>query len=467
MTDRYQQLVQTPIGRRLVKQLGLPNPIPLQRYEPGMPVVSGPVLVGGAPGGRLTSTVMRVLAEIGARAHTADRWELRQSAASAGLDAKIWNPEAGGDYRFAALIFDATAIDTPGELAEVHTFFHPSIRRVRPSGRIIVLGVAPEECETVRQASAQRALEGFTRSAGKEVGRGSTTQLVYVSRGAESRVESTLRFLLSAKSAYVSGQAIRIGPSEPGPQVDWNAPLGGTVAMVTGASRGIGEATARTLARDGAHVVGVDVPAAADDLHAVTGDIGGSARTLDITDADAPAQLAEHMSQQHGGVDIVVHNAGINRDKTLGKMAEDQWRSVLDVNLIAPERITAELLDQKLIRENGRVVCVSSLGGIAGNVGQTNYATSKAGLIGLVQATAPVAAQQRVTVNAVAPGFIETAMTATMPVVPREFGRRLNSMSQGGAPRDAAETIAWFANPASAGVHGNVVRVCGQSLLGA
>ena len=107
------------------------------------------------------------------------------------------------------------------------------------------------------------------------------------------------------------------------------------------------------------------------------------------------------------------------------------------------------------------------MSGIAGNRGQANYATSKAGLIGLVDALAPRLAERQTTINAVAPGFIETQMTSAMPTATREAGRRMNSLAQGGLPVDVAETIAWFASPASAGVTGNIVRVCGQSLLGA
>jgi 3-oxoacyl-[acyl-carrier protein] reductase len=169
----------------------------------------------------------------------------------------------------------------------------------------------------------------------------------------------------------------------------------------------------------------------------------------------------------HEGLDVVVHNAGITRDKRLANMSEDRWTSVIDVNLGAPERITSELLDRRLIRPNGRVIGVASIAGIAGNNGQTNYATSKAGVIGLVDALAPIAATQGITVNAVAPGFIETQMTAKVPVVLREAGRRMNSLSQGGLPVDVAEAVAWYADPRSYGVTGNVVRVCGQSLLGA
>jgi 3-oxoacyl-[acyl-carrier protein] reductase len=107
------------------------------------------------------------------------------------------------------------------------------------------------------------------------------------------------------------------------------------------------------------------------------------------------------------------------------------------------------------------------MSGVAGNSGQTNYATSKAGVIGMVEAMASELAERGVTINAVAPGFIETQMTAAMPIAPREAGRRLSSLSQGGLPVDVAETIAWFASPASTALNGNTVRVCGQNLLGA
>ena len=148
-------------------------------------------------------------------------------------------------------------------------------------------------------------------------------------------------------------------------------------------------------------------------------------------------------------------------------MDEERWSLLMEINLSSEERIDDALLERDLLRANGRIVCVSSMSGIAGNAGQTNYSTSKAGVIGMVQSMAPVLAERRATINAVAPGFIETQMTAAMPIAPREAGRRMNSLSQGGLPVDVAETIAWFASPASTGLNGNVVRVCGQSLIGA
>jgi 3-oxoacyl-[acyl-carrier protein] reductase len=448
MSDRYQQLVNTPLGRIVTKQIGLPSPVPLERYEPGQPVVSGPVLLGAARDGRLSSAISSVLSAIGA--------DVRTDGALA------------EDELFKALVFDASGIDSSASLREAWAFFHPTIRRVRESGRVIVLATPPEDCGKPAAAIAQRALEGFVRSIGKEIRKGATAQLVYISPGAEGHIESTLRFFLSPKSAFVSGQVVRVGISKVAADgLDWGRPLTSKVALVTGASRGIGASIAEVLARDGAHVVGVDVPAQADQLDRVTRRLGGSSLTVDITDDGAPGAITGHLLDAHGGVDVIVHNAGVTRDKTLGRMTEELWNMVIDINLIAPQRIDKDLFGRQAVRENGRVVCVSSISGIAGNAGQTNCSTSKAGVVGIVEAWAPALAKQGVTVNAVAPGFIETAMTAAMPIAAREAGRRMNSLAQGGLPVDVAETIAWFASPGSSGVSGNIVRVCGQSLIGA
>jgi 3-oxoacyl-[acyl-carrier protein] reductase len=449
MADKYTQIVNTPIGKILTKQVGLPAPVPLKRYSPGQPVSQGRVLLGGAPGGRLHEPLASLLADAHAEVSTA--------------------PAAGG-ARHHALIFDATGIGDTHGLHELYEFLHPTIRSLAACGRVVVLGTPPATASTPAQAIAQRALEGFMRSLGKELKRGATAQLVYVAPGGERQLASTLRFLLSPRSAYVSGQVVRVGAAEQPPELDWEQPLAGKVALVTGASRGIGAAIAATLARDGAHVLGLDIPALGEDLDAVTRALGGSALSLDITAADAPQEIATHLRSNHDGVDVVVHNAGITRDKTLGRMSEEQWDSVIDVNLQAAQRITDALTADAsgaVLRADGRVVCVSSISGIAGNAGQSNYATSKAGVIGFVDAYAPLLAARAATINAVAPGFIETQMTAKMPFALREAGRRMNSLSQGGLPVDVAETIAWLASPASGGVNGNVIRVCGQSLLGA
>ena len=468
MTDLYTRIVNFPLGKIVANNVGLPVPTPLERYAPGAPVLDGKALVGAAPGGRLGAPTVTALASAGVDTATEMLDELRGSAASANLDATVWNSDAPSGDRFKALVFDASGITDSSELSELHRFFHPAIRTMGSNGRIVVLGSPPEHCPNARTATAQRALEGFTRSLGKEARGGGTVQLVYVAPGGESQLDATLRFLLSPKSAYVSGQVVRVGKGVKTPaKFDWDLPLDGRVALVTGASRGIGASIAAVLARDGAHVVGLDIPPLADDLRAVMSELGGSALEADVTDPEAPRTIVDHLVTTHGGVDVVVHNAGVTRDKTIAGMSEKLWDQVLDINLSSQERIDDALLEAKALNKGGRVVSVSSMSGIAGNNGQTNYATSKAGVIGMVDSMAPVFAKAGATINAVAPGFIETQMTQAMPVPVREAGRRMSSLSQGGLPVDVAEAIAWFASPASSGLNGNTVRVCGQNLLGA
>ncbi|MEX2196093.1 MAG: 3-oxoacyl-ACP reductase [Thermoleophilaceae bacterium] len=426
MSDLFTRIANAPVGSQVVSRLGLPRPVELDRGAS----LRAPVLLGGD--GRLAEPLAQVLRDAGAE------------LAGAGADG------------CGALVFDASGIEDSTGLRGLYDFFHPVIRSLRPCGRVIVLGAPPER---PRQATAQRALEGFVRSLGKEVGKGSTANLVYAAEGAP--LESTLRFFLSGRSAYVSGQVVRVESAEPGGSLD------GKVAVVTGAARGIGEAIAETLARDGAHVVCADVPAQGEALAEVANRVGGAALALDVTAADAPERLATYLRERHGGVDAVVHNAGITRDRTLGRMTPEEWDVLLDVNLSSQERIDDALLGGDVLRSGGSIVGVSSMSGIAGNRGQSNYATSKAGVIGRAESMAPVLRERGGTINAVAPGFIETAMTAQMPLATREAGRRMSSLAQGGLPVDVAETIAWLAAPASRGVNGNAIRVCGQNLLGA
>ncbi|EPX1895052.1 3-oxoacyl-ACP reductase [Acinetobacter baumannii] len=463
MTDQYQAFTQSPIGKFVVKNLGLPSPVVLERFESAQPVVKGAVLVGAAPSSVLSGAIAQVLSNIHADSYVGNNVALQQEAAKVGLNLRPFN--AGDkESKFKAVVFDASGIQNSEQLNELYKFFNPIARQVATSGRVIVIGTTPETAKTVKQAIAQRALEGFIKSVGKEFKKGITAQVVYVDEGAAANLESTLRFLLSPRSAYVSGQVIRVSKADV-VDVDWAKPLAGKTALVTGASRGIGEAIAHVLARDGAHVICLDVPQQQADLDRVAADIGGSTLAIDITAADAGEKIKAAAAKQ-GGLDIIVHNAGITRDKTLANMKPELWDLVININLSAAERVNDYLLENDGLNANGRIVCVSSISGIAGNLGQTNYAASKAGVIGLVKFTAPIQ-KNGITINAVAPGFIETQMTAAIPFAIREAGRRMNSMQQGGLPVDVAETIAWFASTASTGVNGNVVRVCGQSLLGA
>lgn len=463
MTDQYQAFSKSPIGKFVIKNLGLPSPLELDRFQSATPVIQGAVLFGAAPNSVLTGDIAQVLSNIHANTYAGNNSALQQAAAKVGLSVSAFN-DGDKESKFKAVVFDASGIQNSEQLNELHAFFNPIARQIQSSGRVIVVGLTPEQAPTIKQAIAQRALEGFVKSVGKEFKKGIAAQLVYVDKDAGQNIESTLRFVLSPRSAYVSGQVIRVAKANV-VDVDWAKPLAGKTAVVTGASRGIGEAIAHVLSRDGANVICLDVPQQQADLDRVASAIGGSTLAIDITAADAGEKIKAAAAQK-GGVDIIIHNAGITRDKTLANMKPELWDLVININLSAIERVNDYLLEHAGINENGRIVCVSSISGIAGNLGQTNYAASKAGVIGVVKFTAPLL-QKGITINAVAPGFIETQMTAAIPFAIREAGRRMNSMSQGGQPVDVAETIALFASTASTGLNGNVVRVCGQSLLGA
>ncbi|MET9351702.1 3-oxoacyl-ACP reductase [Streptomyces sp. NPDC006617] len=430
MADRYLSFTGTAPGRFLTRRLGLPQPAALRR--------------DALDGGLLHLTAGK------------PELDLAPVLARTGL-------ARDEDGRPAAVVLDATGVRDVDALAEVHAALHPAVRSVAASGRVVVLG-APLDPADHHQAAVQQALEGFTRSLGKEIGRGRTVNLVRLTDAAPA--ESTLRFLLSPASAYVSGQVIEVGTAgESAAPNDWALPLAGRTALVTGAARGIGAAVAETLAGQGAQVVVLDVPQAEEAARRAAERLGGTALALDVTAADAGERIAAALP---GGLDVLIHNAGITRDRRLVNMPADRWSSVLDVNLASVLRTTDALLAAGAVNRGGRIVATASIAGLAGNAGQTNYGASKAGIVGLVRSLAPRALDDHgVTVNAVAPGFIETKMTAAVPLFIREAGRRMNSLAQGGLPVDVAETTAWLAHPASGAVNGQVVRVCGQSLLGA
>jgi 3-oxoacyl-[acyl-carrier protein] reductase len=187
MSDRYQTFTSSPVGKLLVKNLGLPDPPKLERYTEGDPLVTGTVAVGGR--GRMAESLPGLLDTLGAAS-------------------SVVPGQPGDGERFKGLVFDATGLTDSAQLGALPEFFSPKLRSLEPNPRVVVLGTPPEQVKGSERV-AQRALEGFTRSLGKEIGRGGTVQLVYVADGAEGAVTSTLAFLLSPKSAYV-------GPGRPG-----------------------------------------------------------------------------------------------------------------------------------------------------------------------------------------------------------------------------------------------------------
>ena len=451
MSDLLMRLNRNPLTGAIARAIGLPNPVPLAR-EAG-PYVERPfdgkrVLLCRAPGGYAGDAMAAAFARAG----------------SATLDAP---PADAGALDIVAM--DATGCVTPRDYRALYDGLHPVVRRLVRNGRGLVLAADPGAAATPVAAAVARGVEGFVRSLAKEVGaKGITVNLGYVGRDALDRLDGPLRFFCGARTTYVTGQAFHLAGSVAAPAgMPSTQVLSGKVALVTGAARGIGLAVVERLAQEGATVVALDVPGAADDLHKACDRYAAVPFLADIAAPDTAERLAGFLLERFGGVDVVVHNAGITRDRTLANMQEHFWDLVVQVNLAAVMAIDQRFLERGVLRDQGRIVCLSSVSGVAGNFGQTNYAASKAALIGYVAAQAPLLAPRGICINAVAPGFIDTPMTAAMPVMVREIGRRLNSVKQSGQPRDVAELIAFLATPGASGISGATLRVCGQGLIGA
>jgi 3-oxoacyl-[acyl-carrier protein] reductase len=442
MRDRYLGVVNSRLGSAVASRVGLPRPVPLRRHEPGAPLLPGRVLPGSATGA-VSAGLTELLAAAGA------------DVATTGTEDEAWG----------ALVLDATGVSTPEQLGGVRTFLAGRLRGLMPCGRVLVLAEPPDGTDVTVDASRQ-AIEGIVRSLAKELQRGATANLLLVED--DDSLESALRFFLSGKSAYVDGQPLLLGAGLAPAPADWERPLAGKTALVTGAARGIGAAIASVLARDGARVIVADLPHAAETLAEVGNRVGGRTLHLDVASPDAPERLLDYLAAHTDGLDVLIHNAGITRDRLLANMKPEPWDTVIAVNLTSQLRINAALLGSDQLRDQARVVCLSSTTGLSGNRGQTNYAATKAGVVGLVRSAAPAfAAHGHSTINAIAPGFIDTEMTARMPLATREVARRLSSLQQAGLPIDVAEAVAWLSSPGAGGVTGQVLRVCGQNLVGA
>lgn len=446
MTDTYTQLVSRGLGKDIARRLGLPQPVPLRRHQPGRPLIEGPVLVQGPGRG-------------------AD--ELASTLLSWNLDVRR---HAVPKEKLGAIILVLDELTGPEDLEKPVLTAATSLRDLAPNARVVTVSRSSSDTEDPAAAAARQGVDGLLRSLAKELRAGATGNGILLADGAGTTSPGTLgalQFFLSGRSAFVDGQFLTVRSGAGTLPADPEKPLAGKVAVVTGAARGIGAAIARTLYRDGATLVVVDIPAAGDHLAKVANEVHGTALQLDISREDAGHRIIDHAVQRHGRLDIVVHNAGITRDKLLANMDPSRWNSVIGVNIAAQLRINEALLASDHFRNSPRIVSVASTSGIAGNRGQTNYAASKAGVMGMVRATAPLIAAHGGSINAVAPGFIETEMTARIPFATREIARRLNSLQQGGQPADVAEAIAFLASDAAGGISGEVLRVCGQNLVGA
>ncbi|SDL48816.1 3-oxoacyl-ACP reductase [Tessaracoccus oleiagri] len=459
-----ESMYNSPVGKTLARKAGLTDPPKLRR---GRVMPTGPVLLGELPGSDGVARVTLGLLGITPGEPIVDVAENRTKD-DKGRD--VPRPYAA---KPGAIVVDATGLRKLTDLEGIRQVLRPVMRGLEGSGRVIILAKDASAVEGLEARAVAQAIDGINRTVGKELRGGATSNLVFLREGVSAEdLASTLSFLLEGRSAFVSGQTWRVGKAKVAHELS-DKPFEGRIVVVTGAARGIGAAIARTFARDGAKVVAVDVPQSGDSLAKVANEVGGSALQLDITVADAGERIAAHVAHTHGNdarIWALVNNAGITRDKMLANLDEAKWAQVIEVNLAAEMRINDYLLSHDVpggFGEEARIVGIASTSGWAGNKGQANYAASKAGVMGYTWELSRQLADRPITANAVAPGFIETALTTAIPFVQREIFRRSNSLNQGGDPVDVAETLAYLCGPASGGVDGQVIRVCGQNLVGA
>ncbi|HJG91634.1 MAG TPA: 3-oxoacyl-ACP reductase [Brachybacterium massiliense] len=445
MTDAYTRFIRSAPGGALAKQLGLPRPAKLLRRQDRPEPVLGPVVVVGDGAG--ADGIAHLLLERGVDVRRRFE-ELR---------------------KVGSVIIVADEISAPAELGPLVLPLAGAMRSLVPGARVVTVS-RPARGEDPARDAARGGVEGFVRSLAHEMRGGATANGILVEDGVgldAPGVLGALRFFLSARSAYVTGQMLTVGSGAGSSTENESLPLAGRTALVTGAARGIGAAIARTLAADGAQLVVLDIPGAGTELARLANELRAVPIQLDVTSAGAGRRLVDALRERGLALDVIVLNAGITRDKLLANMTADRWDAVLAVNISSQITLTEALIEAgDVLGEQPRVVSLASTSGIAGNRGQTNYAASKAGVISFVEALAAQLESRGGTANAVAPGFIETEMTARMPALTREVARRLSSLQQGGLPVDVAEAISFLSTPEAGGIRGETLRVCGQNMVG-
>ena len=445
MADAYTRFVRSTPGAMIAKRTGLPRPARLLRREDRPEPVLGPVVVLGDSAG-------------------AD--QVAQLLLSWGADVRRRFEEL---RRVGSVVVVLDEVDAPDQLGPVLLPLAGAMRTLAPGARVVTVS-RPATGQDPGRDAARGGIEGFTRSLAHEMRSGGTANGILAADGVAldaPGVIGALRFLLSARSAFVTGQFLEVTTAAGTLTEDTAQPLAGRTALVTGAARGIGAAIARTLAADGAHLVVLDVPAAGTELSRLANELRAVPIQLDVTSDGAGERLVQFLREHSLTLDVLVLNAGITRDKLFANMTPDRWDPVIGVNITSQITLTNALIDAgDVLGKQPRVVSLASTSGIAGNRGQTNYATSKAGVMAFVDALSSRLAEQGGTANAVAPGFIETEMTARMPAINREVARRVNSLQQGGLPVDVAEAIGFLSSAEAGGIQGQTLRVCGQNIVG-
>ena len=362
-----------------------------------------------------------------------------------------------------AVVVDGRDVKDEAGLKRVYTELQAGVKGIKANGKVLMYSIQPELLDDVAHSTYQRALEGISRSLAKEVGgRGTTVNLLKTPSNVDLKNYSTIQdFFTSGRSAFISGQALSLNEATKS-----GRELSEKICVVTGGAGGIGSATVKRLAAEGATVIIADMPQMEERASSLLNEKVSFMRA-DLTDESARKTLLESIKEKHGRIDVLVNNAGITRDKTLKNMPEHYWDNLIAINLTAVINLTEDALAMGLIPEGGRIISTSSISGIAGNFGQTNYTATKAALIGYSASKSKELKAKGITINAIAPGYIETGMVKTMPLMTRIFAERLTSLAQAGKPEDIAEAMAFLAHPGAESINGQVLRVCGGSFLGA
>ncbi len=466
MQDALVEIGRHSLTRHLLKRIGIRPPLPLLRsYKPWTDSLLGGKRILVHKGGPYAEQLIA-----GFQAQKAIVDHVVRIEAQVG-DVAVGSRLPAVAAAYQATLFDGTEFREIRRLRELYEFFHTALHHFGSHHRIVIILQAADPSGLPEQNAVISAIEGFARSLAKECGpRGVTVNCIRITSGDDTmeRLAPIVNFLLSDHSAFITGQIIdctTLAAARPIPELAGS--LAGKRVLVTGAAQGIGYSISRRLGEEGAHVLCLDRPENRQALQELAQAIDGEAMEVDLAQPDAIQLIADRLQSSPAPLDILIHNAGITRDRTLYTMEDRHWDSVMNINLQAVINLTQECLHRGQIADGGRIICMSSISGLSGNFGQTNYSASKAGLIGYVKALSRHLAREGITANAVAPGFIETSMTARVPFLVKQFARRFSSLGQGGLPDDVADLICFLSSPCSQGISGSVVRVCGGNFIGA
>lgn len=469
--DFLVEMGKTKWVRSAFEKLDLPLSLPSEIEREAGPETASPlegrwVIMGGAHE-QPAKEAARACAEAGAGFVVPGSVDYPACLSDMGVTAAAEKRRDLAAERVDVCIFDATGLEEIMQIDELFSFLKRWTPRINRSGRVLILAPAPGDPASPGRHALLGALGGLVRAFSKEVGpEGITVHLVLVPPVTGGYLAPLVRFIASRRSAFITGQTWRISEIEgAGRCFEYVRSLEKKVALVTGAARGIGAAITRSLAQEGAEVVLVDVPERSRELADTASRTAGMPLVVDITWPRAPSFIAGKVKKKHGKLDILVHNAGVYLDRRVTDMSPDDWYRVYNINLASVVRLTQAL--DCMVESGGRILGVGSIAGLAGIGGHTCYSGAKAGLMGYLQSLAGALKGRGITANAIAAGYIHTALTAGLSRFKREMGLRMSGMVQGGIPEDIGNLAAFLAGPGAGGLTGQIIRACGGSLIGA